>query len=79
MIKTFDKKLGEKLTAIRVEKNLSQQYVADRMNLSRSAISYYELGRRTIDVETLFKLCDIYNVNVNDVVVTNAIDKIKKH
>lgn len=48
MIKTFDKKLGEKLTAIRVERDLSQQYVADRMNLSRSAISYYELGRRTI-------------------------------
>lgn len=74
MIKTFDKKLGEKLTAIRVEKNLSQQYVADRMNLSRSAISYYELGRRTIDVETLFKLCDIYNVNVNDVV-----DSVRKY
>lgn len=67
MIKTFDKKLGEKLTAIRVEKNLSQQYVADRMSLSRSAISYYELGRRTIDVETLFKLCDIYNVDVNEI------------
>lgn len=68
MAEIFDKKLGENLMSIRVAHGMSQQYVADRMGLSRAAISFYELGKRTIDVETLFKLCDIYNVDVNDVV-----------
>ena len=67
MEKIFDKKLGEKIKTIRIEKKLSQQDVADRLSLSRSAIGLYELGKRTIDIETLFKLCDIYNVDVNDV------------
>ena len=67
MIKTFDKKLGNILKTIRSKNNLSQQDVADRLRLSRSAISCYEVGKRTIDVETLFKLCDIYNVDVNEI------------
>lgn len=67
MIKTFDKKLGDILKTIRSKNNLSQQDVADRLRLSRSAISCYEVGKRTIDVETLFKLCDIYNVDVNEI------------
>lgn len=67
MIKIFDKKLGSILGTIRTENNLSQQDVADRLGLSRSAICCYELGKRTIDVQTLFKLCDIYNVDVNEI------------
>ena len=67
MIKTFDKKLGNILETIRNKNNLSQQDVADRIGLSHSAISCYEFGKRTIDVETLFKLCDIYNADVNEI------------
>ena len=48
MIKTFDKKLGNILETIRTKNNLSQQDVADRLGLSRSAISCYELGKRNI-------------------------------
>lgn len=67
MSKILDKKLGEVLKTIRVDRNLSQQDVADRLSTSRASISFYELGKRSIDIETLFKLCDIYGVDVNEV------------
>lgn len=67
MGKVINVKLGEKLKTIRTQKGLSQQDVADRLGLTRSAIGFYETGKRTVDIETLFKICDIYNVDVNEV------------
>ena len=63
----YYKKMGEKLKIIRVQKGLSQQDVADRLGLTRSAIGFYEAGKRTVDIKTLFKMCDIYNIDINEI------------
>lgn len=59
------KKLGEKLKEAREKANLSQQEVADKLNVSRQTISKYELNINEPDLETLKELSYIYEVDIN--------------
>lgn len=43
MKNTYTKELGKRLTKIRQDKNLSQEYVADRLGKTRSGICRYEI------------------------------------
>jgi len=40
--------------------------VGERLSLSDRAIKYYEDGDRRLPVNVLIKLCDIYNIDLND-------------
>ena len=53
------------LRAIRKEKNLNQLKVALDLNISREALSHYENGKRSPDVEMLCKLSDYFNVSID--------------
>ena len=59
------KKLGEKLKEAREKANLSQQEVADKLNVSRQTISKCELNINEPDLETLKELSWIYEVDIN--------------
>lgn len=52
--------LGRRLREVREYLNLSQQYVADRSGISRSAISDVERGVRKVDSLELKKLSKLY-------------------
>ena len=67
MKRTFDVELGKIFQKIRNERNMSQQYVADRLHVSRSTIASWEQGRRGLSADDFFKLCEFYNVNPNDI------------
>lgn len=45
-----------RLKAIRIELGLSQDALAKKLNVSRVALSYYENGQRTPDIEFLYNL-----------------------
>lgn len=55
--------LGLKL--IRKQKNLNQLKVALDLNISREALSHYENGKRSPDVEMLKKLSGYFNVSID--------------
>lgn len=59
------KNLGEKLKEARENANLSQQDVADKLNVSRQTISKYELNINEPDLETLKELSYLYQVDIN--------------
>lgn len=59
------KNLGEKLKEARENANLSQQDVADKLNVSRQTISKYELNINEPDLETLKELSCLYQVDIN--------------
>lgn len=56
---------SEMLTYLRKRSNLSQQDLADKLKLTRSAISMYETGKREPDFETLEAFADFFNVDMN--------------
>ena len=48
-----------RIRAIRVEKNWTQDDLAEKLNTKRQTVSHYETGRRGLDMDTICRLCDI--------------------
>ena len=57
--------LGDKLRSLRIEKNLTQKQVADRIGLAISAVSSYESGSRYPTYDTLIKLARMFHVSTD--------------
>ena len=53
------------LKIIRKEKNLNQLKVAMDLNISREALSHYENGKRSPDIQMLKTLSDYFNVSID--------------
>lgn len=62
----INKYIGERIRNYRQSKNITQEELADFLNVSTQAVSRYELGDRKTDNDILFKLADYFNVSVND-------------
>lgn len=54
---------GNRLKKLRLDAGLSQKELADRMGVTKSVISYYELQERTPSPEILRKLSFIFHVS----------------
>lgn len=57
--------MGEKLKSLRIEKNLTQKQVADRIGLAISAVSSYESDTRYPSYDVLVKLARIFHVSTD--------------
>lgn len=60
--------LSEKLAALRKEHRYSQLYVAERLNVSRQAISRWEVGSSVPSTENLLELSRLYGVSLDELV-----------
>ena len=56
--------IGERITALRKEKNISQTELAKRLNVSRQAVSKWEQGVSSPDTERLIRLAEILGTEV---------------
>lgn len=57
--------LHEKLKALRLRNHFTQQDIADKLGVTRSTVSNFEIGRRKPEVDVLEKLAAIYGVDLN--------------
>lgn len=53
------------LKELRLQKGVSQQIIADYLQITKQAYSLYELGKREPDFETLLKLGEYFNVSTD--------------
>ena len=54
--------MGEKLKQLRLEKGLTQRQVAEVLGLTVKGYNFYELNLREPPIDTLKKLCKLFNV-----------------
>lgn len=59
------KEIGSRINAQRRELGLTQEALAERMEVSVQMISNLELGKKAIRPENLIKLCDALNVSAD--------------
>jgi len=59
------KEIGMRINARRRELGLTQEVLAERMEVSIQMISNLELGKKAIRPENLIKLCDVLNVSTD--------------
>ncbi len=53
----------ERLKGLREDKDLKQEDIANLLNITQSAYSYYEIGKRQIPIDALIKLAKFYNIS----------------
>lgn len=57
---------SQQLTRLRKAHHLTQAQLADKLHLSRQAISKWENGESQPDLDTLAVLCDIFQVSADE-------------
>ncbi len=57
---------GEKLFELRKEKKLSQEEVADRLNVSRQTVSKWETNQSVPDFDKIMPLCELFEIGVEE-------------
>lgn len=59
-------KIGKFIAQVRKEKQLTQKQLADLLNISDKTISKWETGRGLPDVSMILLLCEILDINANE-------------
>lgn len=63
------------LKEIRKQKNYNQLKVALDLSISREALSYYENGKRSPDVNMLIRLSEYFNVSIDYLITGKEFQK----
>ena len=57
--------LGERIKQLRIEQNLTQEEMAQKLNISKSAISLYETNTREPSISVLISLAKLFDVSAD--------------
>ena len=64
----------DNLLKLRTKKKMSQVSLAVKLGIAQETVSAYEKGKAYPSVETLIKLCDIFNVSADFILDRTDID-----
>ena len=60
-------KIGKFLQELRKEKGLTQEQLAEKMNVARRTVSRWETGSNMPDLDILIELADYYEVDLREI------------
>ena len=67
-------KFGDNLKKIRKNKKMSQEELAEKVNVSRQSVSKWETGDAYPEMNNILELCKIFNCRINDLVHSDMSD-----
>ena len=67
----------EKIVELRKQKGLSQEELAERLGVSRQAVSRWELGQTLPDIPNLLQLCELFGVSADYLVRDEEQEAVK--
>jgi len=62
-------RIGEKLLELRKAKHLSQEEVADQLNVSRQTVSKWETDQSMPDFDKIAPLCELYQISADELLM----------
>ena len=60
--------IGKTIKKIREEKNFTQEQLAEKLNVTRQAVSNWETGKTQPDIDTIIKISGIFEVEVEEII-----------
>ena len=67
-------KFGDNLRKIRKLKKMSQEQLAEKVNVTRQSVSKWENGESYPEMNNILELCKIFNCKLNDLIHTDMSD-----
>ena len=68
--------IGEKLFELRKDKNMTQDYVAEKLNVSRQSVSKWETNQSTPDFDKIVPLCELYEISPNELLMNDKQESV---
>ena len=78
-IKGRNMELSTKLQALRKQKNITQQELADSLHVSRTAVSKWESGRGYPNIDSLKDIAVYFSVTIDDLLASNEVLRIAEN
>lgn len=63
--------IGERLINLRKSKNLSQEQVADKLNVTRQTISKWETDQSMPDLDKIVPICELFDISTDELLSGN--------
>lgn len=70
-------KIGKFILKLRKDKKMTQQELADKLNVTDRAVSHWENGRSIPDVALFKPICEIFEISVNELISGEKLSKEK--
>ena len=67
-------KINEKIYSLRKQKGMSQEELADTLNVSRQTVSKWELGDSTPDFDKIVPLCEVFGITTEELLRDKKIE-----
>lgn len=67
-------KIGKFIAKCRKKQNLTQEQLANKLNITYKAVSKWECGKSLPDASIMMELCSILKINVNDLLSGEIIE-----
>ncbi len=77
MENNFFKQVGDNIQSVLVEKNVSQQYLADKLNISKQVMSKIILGAKAINVAEIAQIASTLSVPVDSLLNMNGNQRVE--
>ena len=56
---------GKNLRSLRLSENISQNKLGENLGVCNQTVSFWEIGKREPDLDTLLKIAEYFNVSVD--------------
>lgn len=70
--------IGKNIKRFRAEKGMTQEQLAERLHVTRQAVSNWEQGKTQPDLETLSAMAEVLEVPVEELIYGNTTQKESK-
>ena len=68
--------IAQKIQALRIEKGLTQERLAEMLEVSRQSVSKWELGQAVPDVDKIIRMSELFNVSTDKILLRNTEEEI---
>ena len=70
--------IGERLISLRKSKNLSQERVADKLNVTSQTISKWETDQSMPDLDKIVPICELFDISTDELLSGNKSRKVEE-
>lgn len=75
----METKIGKQIQQLRKSENMSQEKLAEKLNVSRHSISNWERGVNNPDLKTILEITKLFKVSLNQLIKGVEIMEVNKY